>query len=396
MSRVLSVDRLCAQAAEAAKLSDFGPLPFREALDALLWSLEHEAGHGPQALERLAQSYIGLLVKRLRLVEDRKRHPRIAAQKIVAPIVIIGLPRTGSTHLHALMATHPGARAPLQWEQNEPSPPPERDTFETDARIAKVQAQLDAMPHAQELMKIHPFGARRPEQCIGLVDWSFINSAALAPHRLPSYFEWFLSAEQRITYEHHRHMLQQLQWRVPGQWVLKWPKHMMALDALLATYPDARIVWTHRDPVKVLPSVADFVGTIRRAVSPSFDAARFGREWTALEELGLLRAMTVRDAVKDERRFYDLHYNDLMADPVQAVEGIYRYFGMEVTAQSRQRIASFQVENPQDKHGRHSYTPEQYGLSADHLRERFKSYIERFGVEPDRPRTARGGRAQAT
>lgn len=371
MNAVLDGDRLLEAAAETTGLSDFGELPFREALDALLWGLEHESGHPADRLEGLTVGLVGTLAKRLRLVDDRKRHPEIAGEKIAAPLVVIGLPRTGSTHLHALLATRPGARAPLQWEMNEPSPPPEAATFESDPRIARVQAALDARPGAAEMMKLHPFGATRPEQCIGLIDWSFVNSAALAPHRMPSYLEWFLGADHRPAYEHHRRTLQHLQWRTPGEWVLKWPKHVFSLDALLHTYPDARIVWTHRDPGRVLPSVVDFVGTIRRGASPLYDPGRFANEWVTLEEIGLLRAMNVRERVGDESRFYDLPYNDLISDPVSAVTGIYEHFGIAVDDETRKRVAEYQTRNPQDKHGRHHYTPEQYGLDADRLRERF-------------------------
>ena len=387
MSAVLSADALLEQASKATGLTDFGDLPFREALEAQLWGLEHESGHPPERLPALAGGLTALLVKRLRLVDDRKRNPAIAEERIVAPIVITGLPRTGSTHLHALMATRPGARAPLQWEMSEPSPPPRRETFDDDPRIAKVQAALDARPNAAAFQAIHPFGARRPEQCIGLLDWSFITSTVLSAHHMPSYFAWFLAADQRPAYDHHRRTLQHLQWRHPGPWVLKWPKHVFALDALLETYPDARIVWTHRDPGTVVPSACDFVGTIRQASSPIYEPSRFGKEWSMLEELGLARAMAVREKVADESRFYDLHYNGLMADPVAAIAGVHAHFGMSFDDETARRIAEFQDDNPQNKHGRHSYTAEQYGLNADLLRRRFAPYIARFGVEPDRPRS---------
>jgi hypothetical protein len=265
----------------------------------------------------------------------------------------------------------------------QPSPPPEATTFHTDPRIRAVQSDLDARPNAAELLAIHPFGATRPEQCIGLLDWSFVNQAALAPHRMPSYLSWYLNADQRVPYEHHRRMLQHLQWRNPGSWVLKFPKHVFALDAILATYPDVRIVWTHRDPATVISSATSFVGTIRRMSSPLFDRVRFGAEWAGLEETGLLRAMAVRDQVGDDR-FYDVHYNDLMADPVNTIIGIYEYFGVSIDDETLRRVESYQDDNPKDKHGRHRYTPEQFGLDADQLRRRFAPYIEKYGVEPDR------------
>ena len=380
---VLSSERLLEEATELTGLSDFGDLPFLDGLEAQLWSLEHESGHPTERLDALTRPHLQLLVKRLKLVADRRAYPEIATQEVRAPLVVLGLPRTGSTHLHALLATRPRARAPLQWEMSEPSPPPDVTTAATDPRIAAVQAALDARPHAAELQAVHPFGAERPEQCIGLLDWSFANQAALASQRLPSYFEWYLAADLRVAYEHHRRTLQHLQWRHPGEWALKWPKHVFACDALLATYPDARIVWTHRDPARVLPSAVSFVGAIRSLSSPLFEPRRFAAEWVAVEELGLRRAMDVRDRIDDERRFCDVHYNDLLADPVGTVERIYAHFDIPVDDEVRRRVDRFQDANPKDKHGPHRYVPVEFGLDEADLRRRFGDYIERYGVESD-------------
>jgi len=385
---VLNRDELLERAGALAGLDDFGDLPFCEALDAQLWALENESGNPPDRLPSLAQGLIGLLVKRLRLVEDRKRYPAIAEEAVVAPIFVLGLPRTGSTHLHALLGAVPGTRTPLQWEMLEPSPPPRQDSFAADPRIGAVQQALDARPNAAALQKIHPYGATRPEQCVHLVDWSFINSAALAAHRMPSYFEWFLAADHRPAYEHHRRFLQHLQWQVPGQWVLKWPKHVFSLQPLLSVYPDARIIWTHRDPATVVPSVANFVGSFRKMTSPLYDPVGFGAEWSALEEIGILRAMAARDAISDESRFFDIHYNDLVADPVRVIRAAWRHFGMTLSDEDAAAVAAFQSGNPKDKHGRHEYALADYGLTAGPLRERFSRYIDRFGIEPDRRRGA--------
>jgi hypothetical protein len=382
----LDTERLLEQAAVQADLSDFGDLPFREGIDVLLWSLEHESGNPPERLEEIAQKLVvPALVKRLRLVDDRKHYPEIATQQVRAPIVVTGLPRTGSTHLQALLATRQGARSPLEWEMRLPSPPPEAATFGTDPRIAEVQAAINARAHASELQAIHPYGAQRPEQCLGLIDWSFINQTLLAYQRIPSYYEWYLNADQRLAYEHHKRMLQHLQARNPGEWVLKWPKHVFGLDALLEVYPDARIVWTHRDPGNVVPSSASFVGTLRNINSPVFDPLRFGPEWVALEEMGLHRGLAVRDRLGDDR-FLDVHYNDLITDPAAQVTRIYEHFGIPVDDETVRRVRDFQDDNPHGKHGKHSYTPEQFGLDAERIRRRFAGYTDRFGIQPDRPR----------
>jgi hypothetical protein len=379
-------ERLLELATERTGLTDFGDLPFREGIDVLLWALQHESGNPSERVAPLAADLVvPALVKRLRLVEDRKRHPEIATQQVKAPIVITGLPRTGSTHLQALLATRPGARSPLEWEMRRPSPPPEAATSATDPRIAEVQRAIDDRAGAVQLQAIHPYGARRPEQCLGLIDWGFVNQTYLAYQRVPGYCEWYLNADQRLVYQHHMRFLQHLQFRHPGDWVLKWPKHLFGLDALLELYPDARIVWTHRDPGKVIPSSVSFVGTLRAMNSPVFDPRRFGAEWTALEEMGLHRGLAVRDQVGDDR-FLDVQYNELIADPVAAVTRICQHFGIPVDDETVRRVRDFQDENPQGKHGAHQYTPEQFGLDPGRIRRRFAAYTERFGIEPDRPR----------
>jgi hypothetical protein len=163
--------------------------------------------------------------------------------------------------------------------------------------------------------------------------------------------------------------------------VLKYPKHLIALDVFLATYPDARVVWTHRDPAVVMPSVASFTGYIRASASGAIDEPRYGREWTAFEELVLLRGLSVRDQVgNDDGRFYDLHYHELMADPAAAVAGVLEHFGLPFDDGSREAVQRWVTEHPRTEFGRHEYSPAQFGLDEDGLRRRFAPYMERFGV----------------
>ena len=157
------------------------------------------------------------------------------------------------------------------------------------------------------------------------------------------------------------------------------------MDALLEVYPDARIIWTHRDPGKVIPSCVSFVGTLRAMNSPLFEPKRFGAEWSSLEEMGLHRGLSVRARVGDDR-FLDVHYNDLTADPVAAVTRIYEHFGIQVDDGTVRRVRDFADDNPQGKHGAHQYTPEQSGFAPESIRRRFAAYTERFGSSP----TARG------
>ena len=374
----LNRDELVAAAMAQTGLDDLGDVPFHEALDVLTGSLNREAKLEGARVDEARGTLVSLLAKRLALVDDRKRFPEIAEQQVVAPVFIIGLPRTGSTLLHGLMGRVAGVRVPMFWEMVMPSPPPDATTRDTDPRIAQVQAIADRVP--EELQQRHPIAANRPEQCNLLNDWSFIHQALLASYEVPTYRDWLLNTDYAPAFMAHRHTLQHLQSRHPGQWVLKYPKHMIALEALLAEYPDARFVWTHRDPATVLPSVCSLTGYMR-SPTPGYDPKRFGLEWALLEEIVLRRGLDVRDTLADaDTRIHDLHYDDLMRDPVAAVGGICDRFGIAYDDASSASVAQYIADHPRTKHGEHRYAAEDFGLTRAGLHRRFGFYIERFGV----------------
>jgi Sulfotransferase family len=369
-------DQLLESAQEATGLDDFGDVPLLAALDAFVDSVNHDADLPDPVRDGVVAMITGLLVKRLRLVDDRARNPQIARETVADPIFIVGQPRSGSTHLHALLACIEGIRTPRNWEMTAPSPPPERATFHTDPRIVAMQAIIDRMP--AEMLVRHPMSATRPEQCNGLFDWSFINQAWMASYDIPSYRDWFLDADYAPAYTAHRRSLQQLQWKNPGRWVLKYPKHLLSLDALLAEYPDAVLIWTHRDPAKVIPSVISLTGYMRQSNTSKFDPVRFGREWVVIEELALHRGLATRDRDANEARHLDVDYQSLMRDPVEVVAAVCERVGLVFDDRSQEAVQDWIDANPQDKHGVHRYSPEDFGLDADKLRSRFDFYARRF------------------
>lgn len=379
MSTRITLLQLKKNATQATGLDDFGDTPFEEALQCLIDALEREARLDDKRRAETIRSLTSTLVKRLQLAADSKKYPEIAEETINAPIFIVGLPRTGSTNLHSLIAQCEGIRAPRIWEMYMPSPPPAAATYLTDARIAMVQQGLTATI-SDELMTRHPMAADRPEQCNMLSDIAFMNWATLASYEIPSYRHWLLTADHTPSYQAHKQMLQQLQWQHPGQWVLKYPKHMFALDALLATYPDAKFIWTHRDPGKVIPSVISLIETFRKA-TPGYDPKQLGREWATFEELGLHRGLSVRDRAIAPNQIFDVHYSDVLRDPVGSIAAAFQHFGMTLSDQSRDNIRAFVADNPQTKHGVHTYTAEQYGLDETRLRNTHRSYIERFKLQ---------------
>lgn len=382
MGSMFDKSALLARATAQTGLEDLGDVPYEPALDVLLASLERDAKLDAKGIANAENLVVSMFSKRLGLVKDRTENPAIAAETIVAPVFIIGLPRTGSTHLHALMAQINGARTPMFWEMSMPSPPPRLETFTTDPRVAQVQAMVDQLP--VEFQQRHPLAAMRPEQCNALMDWSFINQAWTAMWEASSYRDWLFNNDYAPAFEAHHRMLQHLQWQVPGTWVLKYPKHMINLQALHARYPDAKFVWTHRDPGVVIPSVISFT-SFYRSQNPAYDPQLFGREWAMLEEMVAHRGIAFRDSTPGvEENSIDVYFRDLMTDPHATLERISNHAGLSYDEGSRAAVQQWLDDHPRTKHGEHTYTAEEFGHSADALRKRFGFYIDRFDVPIER------------
>jgi hypothetical protein len=374
---------LCARATRRTGLDDFGDDAFREPLRVLLGSLEQEAGL--HVLGRLIArtDLVRLLENRVRMVAARTHHPEIAAGKIERPLFIVGLPRTGTTILHELLAQDPANRVPMTWEVMHVHPAPERATYDTDPRIAAVEQHLSGVDRLIPNFKaMHPMGARLPQECVALTAHDFASMLFTTTHALPSYQAWLDRSDLRWVYASHRRQLQYLQWRCPAErWVLKSPGHLWALDALLAEYPDARIVQTHRDPLRVVASLASLVALLRSMASDRIDRAAIGAEWTALLAAGLERTMAVRARRPAEAPpVFDMHFQDFIRDEIAMVRRIYDHFGFALSPEAEVRMRRFLAANPKDKHGAHRYTLADAGLDAETERARYGAYQARYQV----------------
>jgi len=367
-------------------LHDFGGDEFREPLRRLLHTYETEARLTLLGRIVARADTISLLANRLRLAEDRRRHPGIAAQSIRRPLFIVGLPRTGSTMLHHLLAQDPASRTAQAWEVMTPSPPPERQHYETDARIAHARRELRWLDRlAPGFKAIHPLDAQLPIECLAITSYSFLSQRFHTMYRVPTYQEWLLGQDMRPAYGLHRRLLQHLQWRTPAErWVLKAPSHVFAFDALFDTYPDALIVQTHRDPVTVLASVASLTAVLRRAFSDHVDLAEIGLEVTRHWADGLAQVMHVRRRGHiPADHVLDLHYRELVDDPLAAVRRIYAQFDLPLTAAAGERMRRYLAGHPQDQHGRHVYSLASFGLDPGDLTDHFRAYNEHIASQSD-------------
>ena len=383
----LDAAALMAEATRRTGLDDFGDPRFREPLGLLLDAFEREAALTILGRMIARNDVLRLLENRLRMTAEHCRHPEITQGAISAPLFIVGLPRTGTSILHELMAQDPESRVPMSWEVQHPWPPPEAATFETDPRIAAVDKHLAGVDRVlPDFKKIHPMGARLPQECVALTAHDFATIMNHTTHRVPSYQQWLETTDLRWVYASHRRQLQYLQWKVPARrWVLKSPGHLWALDALAAVYPDARIVQTHRDPLKVIASLTSLVTVLRSLASDEIDPYEIAQDWTARLARGLECAMRVRaSGVLPASQTFDVHFRDLMADPIAMVARIYAHFDMTLSAEAERRMRRFLAENPSDKHGAHTYTLAAARLDPSTERRRYAAYQEHFGIPSER------------
>ena len=385
----LEVDDLLATAsARAGGRSDFGEPQFMRGLEQLVDSLEGDAFLSPIGRMIARERILNSAKNRLDYIGDRKLHPEIAKERIVAPIVVVGMPRTGSTILHDILAQDPDSRAPLTWEVMFPSPPPEPASFETDPRIAVCDATfpgVDAQIPAFKAM--HPMGARLSQECVTIMADSMVSALFHNQFRVNTYQDWVdQEADFAPVYAFHEQQLQHLQWRVKrDRWVLKTGAHMWGLEHLLARYPDARIVFTHRDPVKTMTSYASLTALVRSLGSQTIDPKEIARDWTARIKRVLEHAIDVRQRpVAAKAQFYDMYFQDFVSDQFATVENIYRAFDLPLSQEAAKRMKTFIADNPKDKHGIHRYSPEEFGVDPHAVRESFRRYMERFGLEPEK------------
>lgn len=378
-STALDPRSLMARAEDAAGSDDWGEPPFREALEILCDSARREAGLSEAGEAALSGRIVDVGRKRLQVYADRKRYPEIAQQKIVRPLILTGLPRSGGAILHALLAQDPSARSPLNWELAAPSPPPRAETFGTDPRIAEADAAVQRLEPVFRAM--HAMGAQFPEECSAITMMAFQSLNFWTVADLATYAHWQLyESDARPAYAVHKHFLQHLQAFAPGQWwTLKSPSHLLWLDRVMETYPDARVVMTHRDPAAVLPSNASLIAFLRRSSGP-VDPKKLGAEQVTTWGRAVQRALGYRESGACGGQFFDFQYADFKRDPLEMVEAIYDYFDMPLSEEARRRMQAFMARNPQEAFSKHIYTAEQFGLDAKTLRREFADYIETFNI----------------
>jgi hypothetical protein len=342
---------------EEADLSPFGRLVAR-------WDIETRLGN----------------LRRLR--EEETRFPEIAEEPILAPIIITGSPRSGTTFLQTLLAQDTQNQVLRCWQAVYPYTPQSRIRWR-DSRPSRMNRQLRYFSLlAPDLHKVHPLNGRSPQECTEVTAQVFQSSRFDSTFHIPSYRKWLDSIGHFPAYRFHKRFLQHLQHQNGRQrWILKSPDHVFALGALSFTYPDARIVFVHRDPMKVLPSNAQLIEILRAPFTEKIDRFKIGRQVTA--DLALATATMVETSRLNRfpaDQVFHLHFLDLISRPLDAIERLYRHFGLSLSVSARQRVSQRIAAQSKGGYANNSYRMERHGIDRDAVESRFRNYLNYFDI----------------
>jgi len=376
-------DEIVAAAAKQAGTDETGGDSFREPLERYLRAAASEAELHTFGRLALRGMLVTSLANRFRLHAWARAHPGVREERIEAPWVIVGLPRTGTSLLSILLGLDPLARAPLHWEAARPVPPPTLADASLDPRIALNAKEIEQLLRLNPpLRAMHPWGATIAQECVAFFMLDVRTLGVETQAYVPSYGRWLEGCEMAPAYAQHRLALQVLQSAQPTErWVLKTPNHLWCLETLRAVYPDARIVWTHRDPGPVVTSLASLVNALQRLFTTSRDARRVAEEWKRKARHAVECGLAY-DAKAGAGWCCHVPYAELVADPVASVRRIYRHFGEDLGLLHARRMQAWLRERPQESFGRHVYDPADFGWSWDGLAEEFRAYREHFDVRP--------------
>jgi hypothetical protein len=375
----LDAGRLHRQAAEETGLTDFGPRDYEERLGVLLEALGEVERVTPAGQVVFYSQVLQLLRNRLLFTDLLTRHPEIHGVELTPPIVIVGLPRTGTTHLHNMLATDPALRSLPYWESLEPIPMPAEVGVVPDPRRQRTDAGLWFLNQAMPLFPLmHEMTTDHVHEEIQLlaIDFSTMFFETLAP--LPNWEAYYSTHDQTPHYRFLRTMLQALQFTRGGdRWVLKSPQHLEQLPVLAEVFPGATVVVTHRDPVDVVVSMATMVAYTARMYTDEVDAEKLGRTWA--DRIDDLLTACLRDReVWPAERSVDVRFDDFMADQLTTVRSIYELAGQPFDAAARVAMEAYLAEHRRGRLGSIDYRAGQVGLDREDLRKRFAPYVERF------------------
>ena len=380
MARRFVADELIDEARRETGLERFDSESFREGLGVFLDDVNRQAR--PESGDaRLRVAIVGALAGRLKTTAYLDLHPELLERPIERPVFVFGIPRTGTTLLCNLLAADPARRSPLTWEIDDPVPPATSATLRTDPRaLARLEGERKMLAARPEIGKYFRSSAIYPNEDVFIMAHDFKTLMWESRGKLPAYRDWIFSADVTSAYQYHKRFLQLLQAEAPGIWNLKMPSHALYLETLLKVYPDARLVWTHRDPFVAVGSFCSLISLAHQGFLGQVDKPWLAENcpWQAAQHAD--RAMDARDRIGEER-IIDVQYGELMREPIATMRTLYKALGDEFTEGAEAGMQAWLDDNPQDKFGRHEYKLGQYGLSVEGLAPLFERYLARYEVE---------------
>jgi hypothetical protein len=380
MVQLLVADELIEEARRATGLERFDSDSFREGLDILVNDVNRDERPEP-LVQRTKGAFVKALADRLKTTDYLDRHPALLERPIERPVFVFGIPRTGTTLLSNLLAADPARRSPLTWEIDDPVPPATTATLTSDPRaVARLEAERQMLAAHPEAGKYYRGSAIYPNECVFIMAHDFKTLMWESRGKLPNYRDWIFQTDALSAYLYHKRFLQLLQQDAPGTWNLKMPSHALYLPTLLKVYPDARLIWTHRDPYMAAGSLCSLIKLAHHGFRGRVDMEWLGQNypWQAAQHAN--RAMDARDAIGEDR-VIDVHYADLLRDPIGEMRKLYKALGDEFTAEAEGGMLAWLGDNPQDKFGRHEYKLAEFGLSPEKLAPLFERYLARYAVE---------------
>lgn len=385
----LTVEKVVERAEALTEITDPDPTHFLANLEAAVSCMNDEAQFTVQGLEGALDMMAVALRNRIEVDRCAADEPGIDASEVDGPIFLTGLPRSGTTYFQYLFDQDPGLRMLRTWEGERPVPPPATDPESVRRRIA---VSTETARSTRELTggKIDAFhltDVEGPQECLAILDQTFVNPGLLWPMSAQSYLGFLLEeADLVAAYRYHARVLKVLQWQAePRRWALKWPCHLLALDAIATVHPDARFVVTHRDPVQVLASNCSLAHMLRSGTNPNADPKQTGRDMLELvgQHVNRLVAFDIAESEAPRSRLVHTDYYQLVDNPATAMRPVFESVGLDWTSTVEGRIRSWREANPKGKRGTHEYTLDDYGLDRDMVAEAFSAYTGRFNISSE-------------
>jgi hypothetical protein len=383
MRQTFVVDELVEAAQKATGLTRFDSESFREGLEVLSRA-SNKVTYPEAGVQRIRSSFIGALSNRLRTTAYLEQRPELLQRAVRRPVFVFGVPRTGTTLLSNLLAADPARRSPLTWEVDDPVPPPTADKLYTDPRaLARLEQERKMLAARPDAGKYYRNSAIYPNECMFFINSDFKALMWEGRGNLLAYRDWlFDDADLTSTYLYHKRFLQLLQADAPGTWNLKQPSHALWIETLLKVYPDARLVWTHRDPLAATGSFCSLMKLSHQSAGLEPDLKLLGENYPYQATVHANRIMNAREKLGHDR-IIDVHYADLMRNPIPTMRDLYKKLGDEFTHEAETGMRTWLTDNPQDKFGRHEYKLGQFGLTPEKVRGMFERYLSQYEVETE-------------